>query len=98
MTDDADFPGFKSVIERWRVEYGRIRKLGGGDYWKGEKLENEAARSKMSPYALGLADHRSMREATERGDGRTSFSCPFDEGTPERAEYDRGWDAFPLRS
>ena len=97
MTDNADFRGSKLVIERWRVEYGRIRKLGGGDYWKGEKLEDEAVRSKMSPYALGLADHRSMREAAGRGDGRTSFPCPFDEGTLERAEYDRGWDAFPLR-
>ena len=98
MTDNADFRGSKLVIERWRVEYGRIRKLGGGDYWKGEKLEDEAARSKMSPYALGLADHRAMREAAERGDGGTSSPCPFDEGTLERAEYDRGWDAFALRS
>ena len=98
MTDGADFPGSKSVSERWRVEYGRIRKLGGGDYWKGQRLEDEAVRSKMSPYALGLADHRLMREATERGDERTPFPCPFDEGTPERAEYDRGWDALPLRS
>lgn len=67
MTDDADFPGFKPINEQWRVEYGRIRKLGGGDYWTGCDLET-AARSKLSPYALGLADHRSMREATEVGD------------------------------
>jgi hypothetical protein len=98
MTDDADFPGFKSVIERWRIEYGRIRKLGGGDYWKGQRLEDEAARSKMSPYALGLADHRSLRNALARGDRRKPVRCPFDDGTPEKAEYDRGWDALPPRS
>jgi hypothetical protein len=97
MTDDADFPGFKSVIERWRAEYGRIRKLGGGDYWTGEKLEDEAARSKMSPYALGLADRRSMRDATERGEKWRSAPCPFEDDTAERAEYERGWNALPLQ-
>jgi hypothetical protein len=80
----------------WRVEYSRLRKLGGGDYWKGQRLEDEAARSKMSPYALGLDDHRSMREAIERRDTNRSIPCPFDDGTPEKAEYNRGWDALPL--
>lgn len=96
MTDDADFRGFKSADQQWRIEYGRIRKLGGGDYWKGEKLEDEAARSKMSPYALGLADHRSMRDAIERGDRHRPLPCPFGDGTLEKAEYNRGWDALPL--
>jgi hypothetical protein len=97
MTDDTDFPDFKPVIEQWRIEYGRIRKLGGGDYWAGCRQEEAAARSEMSPYALGLADHRSMREAIERGDKRKPFPCPFADGTPEKAEYNRGWDALPLR-
>jgi hypothetical protein len=65
MTDDADLPGFKPIIEQWRIEYGRIRKLGGGDYWAGYRLEEAATRSKMSPYALGLADHRALREAID---------------------------------
>ena len=97
MTDDADFPDFKPAIEQWRLDYGRIRKLGGGDYWAGCSLEEAAARSEMSPYALGLADHHSMREATERGDGPKPIPCPFDDGTPEKVEYNRGWDALPLR-
>lgn len=97
MTDDADIPGFMPVDEQWRVEYGRIRKLGSGNYWAGCRLEEAAARSEMSPYALGLADRRSMREAIERGDKRKPFPCPFDDGTPEKAEYNRGWDALPLR-
>lgn len=96
MTDAADFPDFKPVDEQWRVEYGRIRKLGRGDYWAGCRLE-AAARSKMSPYARGLADHHSMREAIERGDKQEPSPCPFDDGTPEKAEYNRGWDALPLR-
>ena len=96
MTGDDDFPDFKPAIDQWRVEYGRIRKLGGGDYWAGCRLE-AATRSQMSPYALGLADHRSMREAIERGDRRKQSPCPFDEGTPEEAEYNRGWDALPPR-
>lgn len=96
MTDDADFPGFKSLIEGWCVEYGRIRKLGDGDYWKGQRLEDDAARSKMSPYALGFADHRALREAIEGGHEREPISCPFADGTPEKAEYNRGWDALPL--
>jgi hypothetical protein len=98
MMDDADIPGFKSVIEQWRIEYGQIRKLGGGDYWAGFRLEEAAARSAMSPYALGLADHRSMRDAMERGDRPRPVPCPFDDGTPEKTEYNRGWDALlPLR-
>ena len=97
MRDDNDFPDFEPVIEQWRIEYSRIRKLGGGDYWAGYRLEEAAARSEMSPYALGLADHRSMRDAIERGDGPKPPSCPFDDGAPEKAEYNRGWDALPLR-
>ena len=31
----------------------------------GYKLEEAEARSKMSPYALGVADHRALREAIE---------------------------------
>jgi len=94
---DADLPGFKPPIEQWRLEYGRIRKLGGGDYWAGCRLEEAAARSKMSPYALGLADHHSTQDAIEKGGRPKPIPCPFDDGTPEKAEYNRGWDALPLR-
>jgi hypothetical protein len=99
MTNDANFPGFKRrVTEQWRIEYGRIRKLGGGDYWAGYRLEEAAARSKMSPYALGVADRRALREAIEMHEiPYTSNVCPFADGTPEKTEYDRGWDARPLR-
>jgi hypothetical protein len=97
MRDDNDFPDFEPVIEQWRIEYSRIRKLGGGDYWAGYRLEDAAARSEMSPYALGFADHRSLRDAIERGDGPKPPPCPFDDGTPGKAEYNRGWDALPLR-
>ena len=97
MKDDDDFPDFEPVIEQWRIEYSRIRKLGGGDYWAGDRLEDAAARSEMSPYALGFADHRSLRDAIERGDGPKPPPCPFDDGTPGKAEYNRGWDALPLR-
>ncbi len=97
MTHDDDFPDFKPLVEQWRLEYGRIRKLGGGDYWAGYRLEEAAARSDMSPYALGLADHRLVRDALERGDKPKPPSCPFDDGTSEKAEYNRGWDALLLR-
>jgi hypothetical protein len=95
MADDFDIPDFKPVDQRWQLEYSRIRKLGGGDYWEGRKLEDKAARSKMSPYALGVADHRSLREATEMHNPRPPIACPFAAGTPEKAEYDRGWNAPP---
>jgi hypothetical protein len=97
MTKDAGFSGFKPVDQQWRIEYSRIRKLGGGDYWEGCRLEDIEVRSKMSPHALGLADHHSMRGAIERGDRSKPIPCPFDEGTPEKAEYNRGWDDLPLR-
>ena len=56
------------------------------------RLEEAAARFEMSSYALGLGDHRSMREVT--GQGRSP--CPFEDGTPEKAEYNHGWDALIL--
>lgn len=86
------------MIEQWRLEYGRIRKLGGGDYWVGCRLEKAAARLEMSPYALGLADHRSMRDGMEKGGRPRPIPCPFHDGTPEKAEYNRGWDSLPFRS
>jgi len=94
MIDDPDIPGFKPVDQRWRLEYRRIRQLGGGDYWEGCGLEMKASRSRMSPYALGVADHRSLRAATEMHNRRPPIVCPFADGTPEKAEYDRGWNAF----
>jgi hypothetical protein len=98
VTDDADFPDFKAAIEQWRIEYGRIRRLGGGDYWAGCRLEEAVARSKMSPYALGVADRRALREAMEMHEPPyTPSVCLFADGTSEKAEYDRGWDALPLR-
>lgn len=73
-------------------------KLGGGDYWAGRGLKEATARSKMSPYLLGLADHRALREAIEvRMIPDMSNVGSFADGTPEKAEYDRGWDALPLR-
>jgi hypothetical protein len=83
--------GHDLIGQQWREEYSRIRKAGGGDYWVGRRLE--AFRSRMSPYARGVADHRSLQDATETHNARPMFVCPFAEGTPERAEYERGWNA-----
>jgi len=94
MIDEPDVPGFKPV-ERWQLEYHRIRRLGGGDYWEGCRLEEEEARAKMTPYALGLADHRSLRDAIGQHSLRPPIGCPFAAGTRERAEYERGWNALP---
>jgi len=100
MTDDFDFPNFKPVGQKWREEYSRIRKLGRGDYWEGQRLEDKAAqskdksaRSKMSPFALGVADHRLLRDASETHNARPPFVRRFAEGTPDRLEYERGWNA-----
>jgi hypothetical protein len=37
--------------------------LGGGGYWEGCKLEDEAVRARMSAYDLGVADHLSLQGA-----------------------------------
>ena len=85
------------VLQPWQLEYHRLRKLGGGDYWKGCGLAEQEARSKMTPYELGLADHRSLRDATEMHNRRPPIGCPFADGTREKAEYHRGWNALPSR-
>jgi hypothetical protein len=86
-------PYFKPVDQRWRLEYRRIRQLGGGDYWEGCRVETRAVRSEISPYALGIADHRSLRDATQMHNPRPPV-CAFAGGTPEKAEYERGWNDF----
>jgi hypothetical protein len=83
-------------VQEWQKEYHRLRQLGCGDYWEGCRLEAKDARSKMSPFALGVADHRSLRDGTVLHNA-PPILCPFAEGTPEKSEYDRGWDALPLR-
>jgi hypothetical protein len=85
------------VLQPWQLEYHRLRKLGAGDYWEGCRLEAQEARSKMTPYELGLTDHRSLRDATEMHNRRPPIGCPFAAGTHERAEYERGWNALPPR-
>jgi hypothetical protein len=96
MIEDPDVSGFMPV-QPWQLEYSRIRRLGGGDYWKGCRIEAQEARSKMSPYELGISDHRSLRDATETHSRRPVIVCPFPDGTPEKLEYERGWNAPPPR-
>jgi hypothetical protein len=94
MIDDPDVPGFKQIDQPWQLEYRLIRKLGGGDYWEGCRSAAQEARSKMSPYELGTADHRSLRHATEMHNRRPPIRCPFADGTREKVEYERGWNAL----
>ena len=96
MIDEPDVPDLKPV-QRWQLEYRLIRKLGGGDYWEGCRLAAQQARSKMSPHELGVTDHRSLRDATEMHNRRPPIVCPFADGTPDRTEYERGWNAYPPR-
>ena len=85
MIDDPNVSDFKPV-QRWQLEYHRLRKLGGGDYWKGCRVD---ALLKMSLYDLG----RAYRRDEIHNIGRP-IVCPFADGTPEKAEYDRGWNAL----
>jgi hypothetical protein len=62
MTDDPDVPDFKPIDQPWQLEYNRLRKLGGGDYWKGCRLAEQEARSKMSPYELGRSPITERRD------------------------------------
>jgi hypothetical protein len=82
-------------VEEWQIEYHRLRRLGGGDYWAGYEIDAVDARSKISPYALGVADHRSLTVVAALLHNAPPVQCPFADGTPEKAEYNRGWDAFP---
>ncbi len=76
--------------ERQR-EYRRLKKLGGGDYYAGRRIETEERRSKMSPYDLGEEDARTQKSAVEMYNARPPIQCPFLSGTPEETEYDCGW-------
>jgi hypothetical protein len=90
MASDEQFKTSQRERERQR-EYRRLKKLGGGDYLEGCRIENDERRSKMSPYDLGVGDANSHKSAVERYNGGPPDRCPFDKGTPEEAEYDHGW-------
>ena len=55
------------------------------------RIQNEERRAKMSPYALGVEDATTHKSADETYNARPPDPCPFAKGTPEEAEYDRGW-------
>ncbi len=82
--------------ERQR-EYRRIKKLGGGDIYRGRAMEAEERRSKMSPYDVGSEDACSRLAALEMYNACPSESCPYSKGSSEEAEYDRGWQATMKR-
>jgi len=62
MIDDPDFRDFKPD-QQWRTEYGRIRKLGGGDYWEGCRLEAKEAHLKGNagmPVMFEIMEYKAM--------------------------------------
>jgi hypothetical protein len=50
-----------------------------------------AERATMAPYDLGRQGAANQAAAVERYNARPPDPCPFHKGTPEEAEYDRGW-------
>lgn len=90
MLSDKEFKTSYRERERQR-EYRRLKKLGGGDYWEGCRIDNDERRWKMSPYDLGVEDANLHKSAVERYNAHPPNLCPFVKGTPEEAEYDRGW-------
>ena len=98
MVSHRQFETSERARERQR-EYRRLKKLGGGDYEKGRRIENEARRPKMSPYDLGVEDADLQKYAVVRYNSRPPARCPFAKGSHEEVEYDRGWrDAMDKQS
>jgi hypothetical protein len=64
MADDPDIPDFKPVDQHWQMEYGRLRKLGSGNYWEGCRLEEAAAEAQLARDARYAA-----RKARKRNGG-----------------------------
>jgi hypothetical protein len=48
---------------------------------------------KKTPYRLGRDGACSRRAAMDTYNAAPPDPCPFQKGTPEEAEYDRGWKA-----
>jgi hypothetical protein len=48
---------------------------------------------KATPYQLGERAAADRQPAYETHNAFPPDDCPFDKGTPEEAEYDRGWKA-----
>jgi hypothetical protein len=88
---DAPDEHFKARRPEYEREYRRLKKLGGGDASEGRRIENEVRRSKMSPYDLGAEDAITLKSAIKMYNTRPPLQCPFAQGTPEEAEYERGW-------
>ena len=51
-----------------------------------------------TPYQRGREAAYMRLDAVERYNVRLSDNCPYEKGTPEEAEYDRGWKAVMKHS
>lgn len=51
-------------------------------------------RPKSKPYQLGQQAAAMRRGAYEMYNAFPPDDCPFEKGTPEEKEYDRGWKDF----
>jgi hypothetical protein len=72
----------------YQREYRRKKRAAATQEWARKEQER---RAKMSPYELGVEDAVYHRAAVEHYNARPPNRCPYAEGTPEEAEYDRGW-------
>lgn len=70
---------------RYQREYRRRKEIRAS-------MEYAERRSKMKAYDLGREDAVAHRSAIETHNARPPSRCPFARGTPEEAEYDRGWN------
>jgi len=79
-------PAYAAALERDR--WGRTQRAEAKARWEEE-------RARMTPHELGIEAFWRCIHAAERYNVRASMldNCPFKKGTPEEAEYDRGWQA-----
>lgn len=70
---------------RYQQEYRRRKRLQA-------MAAYEERHAKMSPCELGREDAIAHRAAVEMYNARPPSRRPFEKGTPEEAEYDRGWN------
>jgi hypothetical protein len=83
----AEHPdAYAAALERDRQE--RAQRAEARARWQEE-------RARMTPYELGSEAFWHCIRVAERYNVRAGMldNCPFEKGTPEEAEYDRGWQA-----
>ena len=83
----------EAILARLVAEKERqpVRGVEAPDFRRRRRPKSSTPALPLPPYEKGRDDRVTLISALRTYNARPPIVCPYAEGTPERAEYDRGW-------